>query len=137
MLMAKQQDPSKQDFLNLRPDVWVGPIGLGAAARTAINSEFDFDAETSGGSGKFMKPNIVRDLVSTVVDTPRLSGARWYLLADPAIAPVIEVVFLEGEESPVIEAEEGFGFDGVRWRIRHDWGVGATDFRGGTTNAGA
>jgi len=135
--MAQQRDPNDQDFLNLRPDVWVGPIGLGAAARTVINSEFDFDAETAGGSGKFMKPNTVRDLCSVVVDTPRLTGTRHYLFADPAIAPVFEVVFLEGEESPVIEAEEGFDFDGVRWRVRHDYGVGATDHRGANTNAGA
>lgn len=137
VVMAQQRDPSGEDFLNLRPDVWVGPIGLGAAARTTISAEYDFSAENAGGSPQFMKPNTVRDLVRTVVDTPRLTGPRWYLLADPAIAPVIEVVFLEGEEAPVIEAMEGFDFDGARWRVRHDWGVGATDFRGAITNAGA
>ena len=137
VLMAQQKDPSDQDFLNLRPDVFVGPIGLGAAARLAIDSQFDFSAETSGNDGQFMKPNIVRDLLSTVVDTPRLTGTRWYLFADPGIAPVIEVVFLEGMESPVIEAEQGFDYDGVRWNIKHDYGVGATDFRGAITNAGA
>jgi hypothetical protein len=137
VLMAKQKDPANNDFLDLRPDVWVGPIGLGAAVRTAVNAEFDFDAETTATTGKFMKPNVVRDLVSEIVDTPRLAGDRWYLLADPSVAPVFEVVFLEGQESPVIEAEQGFDFDGVRWKVRHDYGVGATDFRGATTNAGA
>lgn len=137
VLMAQQKDSNDNDFLNLRPAVWVGPIGLGAAARTAVNAEFDFDAETSGNSGKFMKPNVVRDLLSTIVDTPRLSGDRWYVLASPDVAPVFEVVFLEGQESPVIETEEGFDYDGIRWRVRHDYGVGATDFRGAVTNAGA
>lgn len=137
VLMAQQKDRDGNDFLNLRPAVWVGPIGLGAKVRTAINAEFDFDAETSGSTGKFMKPNVVRDLLSAIVDTPRLTGTRWYLLADPAIAPVFEVVFLEGQESPVIETVEGFDYDGIRWRVRHDYGVGATDFVGATTNAGA
>lgn len=137
VLMAQQQDPAGKDFLNLRPAVFVGPIGLGAAARTAINAEFDFDAETSGGLGKFMKPNVVRDLLDTIVDTPWLTGTRYYLLADPDIAPVFEVVFLQGMESPQIEVQEGFDYDGVRWRIRHDYGVGATDFRGAVTNAGS
>lgn len=135
VLMAQQQDPDNNDFLNLRPDVFVGPIGLGAAARTAIEAQFDFDA--GGTNPQFMKPNIVRDLLSTIVDTPRLSGTRYYLLADPGIAPVFEVVFLQGMESPQIEVQEGFDYDGVRWRIRHDYGVGATDFRGAVTNAGA
>lgn len=137
VLMAQQKDPDDNDFLNLRPAVWVGPIGLGSDVRTAIEAQFDFDAAQSGGSSKFMKPNIVRDLLSTIVDTPRLSGDRWYLLADPMIAPVLEVVFLQGEESPQVEVEEGFDYDGVRWRIRHDYGVGAIDFRGAVTNAGA
>jgi ATP-dependent protease ClpP protease subunit len=137
ILMAQQMDPNNQDFLDLRPAVWVGPIGQGAAVRVAVAAEFDFDAETTATTGKFMKPNVVRDLLSTIVDTPRLSGDRWYLLADPAVAPVFEVVFLEGEESPVIEVEEGFDYDGVRWSIRHDYGVGATDWRGATTNAGS
>lgn len=137
VLMAQQKDPAGQDFLDLRPAVWVGPIGLGADVRTAINAQYDFSAETSGNTGQFMKPNIVRDLVGTIVDTPRLSGTRWYLLADPMVAPVFEVVFLQGEEAPVIESEMGFDYDGVRWKIRYDYGVGATDFRGGVTNAGA
>lgn len=134
--MAQIKDPQGNDFLNLRPAVWVGPIGLGADVRTAVNAEFDFNAETSGNSGKFMKPNVVRDLLDTIVDTPRLTGSRWYMLADPAVAPVLEVVFLDGQESPEIEVEEGFDYDGVRWRVRHDYGVGATDFRGAVTNAG-
>jgi len=132
VLMASQLEPNGTDYTDLRPNVWLGPIGKGATARAAIKAEFDFDQ-----SNKFMKPNVVRDLVSQIVDTPRISGNRWYLFADPAIAPVIEVVFLQGEESPVIETEEGFDFDGIRWKVRHDHGVGATDFRGTTTNAGA
>lgn len=135
--MAQQTDPDGNDFLDLRPAVWVGAIGHGAAVRTAISAEFDFDSETSGNTGKFMKPNIVRDLLDTVVDTARLSGDRWYVLADPQIAPVFEVVFLEGQETPMIEVEEGFKYDGVQWRVRHDYGVGATDFRGAITNAGS
>lgn len=137
ILMAQQTDPAGNEILDLRPDVWVGPIAQGAATRSAVTAEFDFDAAQSGGSSKFMKPNTVRDLVSTIVDTPRLSGTRWYLLADPAVAPVIEVVFLQGQESPVIETMEGFDFDGVKWRVKHDFGVGATDHRGATTNPGS
>lgn len=137
VLMASQKDPNNQDFLDLRPDVWVGPIGKGADARTSVMAEFDFDAAQAGGTSKFMKPNVVRDLVSTIVDTPRLTGNRWYLVTDPTVAAVFEVVFLEGQETPVIETEEGFDYDGVRWKVRHDYGCGATDWRGATTNAGA
>ncbi|MCK9494148.1 MAG: ATP-dependent Clp protease proteolytic subunit [Dehalococcoidia bacterium] len=136
ILMAQQKDPDGNDYLNLRPHVWVGPIGLGSAARVAVQAEFDFAAETTGTYGQFQKPNAVRDIVKLFVDTPRLTGDPWYLFADPAIAPVIEVVFLQGQESPEIRTEEGFDYDGVRWRIVHDYGVGATDFRGAVRNDG-
>jgi ATP-dependent Clp endopeptidase proteolytic subunit ClpP len=131
VLMALQKDPADNDFLNLRPHVWVGPIGLGAAARVAVQAEFDFAA-----TEQFMKPNAVRDLVKQFVDTPRLSGDPWYLFADPAIAPCIEVAFLQGQESPQIRTEEGFDYDGIRWRVLFDYGVGATDFRGAVRNDG-
>ncbi len=137
ILMAQQKDPDDNDYLNLRPDVWAGPIGKGAAVRVAVNAEFDFSAETSGNTAQYRKPNIVRDLISTIVDTPRLTGNRWYVFADPNVAPVIEVSFLDGQESPQIQIEEGFDYDGVRWRIMHDYGVGAVDYRGAVTNAGA
>ena len=35
------------------------------------------------------------------------SEKAWYLLADPADLPVIEVAFLNGQESPTIETIEG------------------------------
>lgn len=136
ILMAMQMDPDGNDYLNLRPDVWAGPIGLGSAVRVAISAEYDFGAETTGNTAQYRKPNVVRDLLSTVVDTPRLTGDRWYVFANPDIAPVLEVSFLDGQESPQIVTEEGFDYDGVRWRIIHDYGVGAVDFRGAVTNAG-
>jgi hypothetical protein len=71
------------------------------------------------------------------VDTPRLSGTRRYLFADPNIAPVLEVAFLNGVQTPYMESEETFDVDGMRWKIRHDYGVAAIDWQGAVTNAGA
>ena len=46
--------------------------------------------------------------------------------------PVIEVAFLNGQESPVIEtAEADFNVLGVRMRGYHDFGVALQDPRGG------
>ncbi|MCG3178012.1 MAG: hypothetical protein BIFFINMI_00335 [Phycisphaerae bacterium] len=60
------------------------------------------------------------------------SEKAWYLLADPADLPVIEVVFLNGNESPTIEtAEADFNVLGVRMRGFHDFGVGLQDPKGG------
>ncbi len=66
------------------------------------------------------------------------STAAWYLLAEPADLPVIEVAFLNGQESPTIEtAEADFSVLGVQMRGYHDFGVALQDARGGVKSKGA
>jgi ATP-dependent protease ClpP protease subunit len=132
VLMASQLDVGGNDYLDLRPTIWLGPIGLGGQARVANDSQFDPDA-----NNKLQRANIVRGLFADVVDTPRLSSTPWYLLADPNDAPVFEVAFLDGNQEPYMEMENGFDVDGARWKVRLDFAVGATDYRGITKNAGA
>ena len=65
------------------------------------------------------------------------SSKAWYLLADPADLPVIEVAFLNGQESPTIEtAEADFGVLGIQMRGYHDFGVNLQDPRGGIKSKG-
>lgn len=60
------------------------------------------------------------------------SSKAWYLLAEPTDLPVIEVAFLNGQESPTIEtADADFNQLGVRMRGYHDFGVALQDPRGG------
>jgi len=65
------------------------------------------------------------------------SSKAWYLLADPADLPVIEVAFLNGQESPTIEtAAADFGTLGLLMRGFHDFGVSLQDARAGVKVAG-
>ncbi len=60
------------------------------------------------------------------------STKAWYLLSEPDDLPVIEVAFLNGQESPTIEtAEADFNVLGIQMRGYHDFGVALQDFRGG------
>ena len=129
--MASQLDVGGNDFLDLRPAVLVVPIGLGGTARTINDAEYDPDT-----ANKLQKPNAVRGLFSDIVDTPRLTGTRRYLVASPAEAPVLEVAFLDGNDTPFLELENGFTVDGARWKVRLDYGVAGVDYRGAVTNAG-
>lgn len=129
--MASQMDPSGNDFLDLRPEILLVPIGLGGQARQINEAQYDV---TQGAVS--MSPNIVRGLFRTVVDTPRLTGVRRYLLASPSVAPTFEVVFLDGQQTPYLETKDGWRVDGVEWKTRLDYGVGAVDWRGAVTNEG-
>ncbi|MDK2124154.1 ClpP-like prohead protease/major capsid protein fusion protein [Parachitinimonas caeni] len=126
VLMAQQMDVSKHDYLDLRPAIWLGPIGLGGEARVINGAEYDPDS-----ANKLQRPNKVRGLFADLVDTPRLTSA-WYAFADPNEAPVLEVAFLDGNDTPYLELENGFSIDGARYKVRLDYGVAAIDYRGAT-----
>ena len=73
--------------------------------------------------------------VSRYLANAKLSGhsaKAWYLLAEAADLPVIEVAFLNGQESPTIEtAEADFNVLGIQMRGYHDFGCALQDPRGG------
>lgn len=134
VIMAQQTDPWGNEYLDLRPAVLLLPVGLGGQARIINGSQYDPDTVANKAQ---MKPNIVNGLFRDIVDSPRLSGTRRYLFADPAIAPVFEVAFLEGQESPVLESQDGWRTDGTEMKVRFDYGVAGIDYRGAVTDAGA
>jgi hypothetical protein len=65
------------------------------------------------------------------------SSKAWYLLAEPVDLPVIEVAFLNGQESPTIEtADADFNQLGIKMRGYHDFGCAMQDPRGGIKSKG-
>lgn len=134
VVMAQQTDVGSQEYTDLRPSVLLVPVGLGGQARIINQSQYDPDTLANKSQ---MKPNIVAGLFSDIVDTPRISGTRRYLFANPSVAPVFVVSFLNGQQEPVLETDEGFRIDGVEMKARLDVGVNAVDWRGAVTNAGA
>ena len=130
--MAIQTDVGGNDYLDIRPAILVCPLTLGGLARQVIGAEYDDESQKNQ-----RRPNIVRNLYKDIVDTPRLTGTAWYSFADPAEAPVMEVAFLDGNDTPYVEWEQGFTVDGSRAKVRLDYGVAAIDFRGAYKNPGA
>lgn len=132
VVMRQQKDISGNDILDLSPSVLLVPVSLGGQAK-AINTS-TYNPDPNAGP---QETNIAAGLFSDIVDSPRLSGTRRYLFADPMIAPVIEVAFLDGNDQPYLEMQSGFDVDGTRYKVRHDYAVGAVGYQGAVTNAGA
>lgn len=136
VLMAQQLDPNGQDYIDMRPAVLVIGVGLGGQAKVINQSQYDPDTVANKSQ---MKPNIVAGLFRDIVDSPRvtaISATRRYLFADPSFAPAIVVSFLEGQQEPVLETQDGWRTDGVEMKARLDHGVDAVDYRPALTNAG-
>lgn len=130
-VMRSQRDPNLQEYLDLTPAVLLVPVGKRGDALTINDAQFD------PADSKFQKPNTVRGLFREVIDTPRISGTRRYLFAEPSSAPAIVVSFLEGQQEPVLETLNGWRMDGVEMKARLDVGVNFVDGRTAVTNAGA
>ena len=130
--MASQKDQDDNDFLDIRPEILLLPLSLESTAKVLNSSTYDPDA-----TNKLQKPNVVAGMFGDIVGTPRLSGTRRYMFANPNIEPVLEVAFLDGVQAPFMDTKEGFNVDGTSWKIRLDYGVGAIGYKGALTNAGA
>lgn len=131
VLMASQTDVSGNEVLDIRPSVWVGPIGLGGEARVINDAVYDPDTPN-----KLQKPNKVRGQYADIVDTARLSGTRWYSFSDPSFNPAVVASFLDGVQEPQLEMKEAWNASGTEYRVRFDYGLDAINHRSAGTNAG-
>jgi hypothetical protein len=130
-MMATQKDVTGKKVLDLQPALLLVARALKGTANVINAAEFDPDT-----ANKLQRPNKCRNLFKTVIGTARLTGNRRYLLADPAVAPVFAVAFLQGKEAPTIESKDGWDSDGTEWKVVLDFGTAPIDYRGGVTNQG-
>ncbi|AWH31279.1 peptidase S14 [Stenotrophomonas sp. YAU14A_MKIMI4_1] len=131
-LMALQMDPGGNDYLDISLSRFLGTVAMHGRATLVNNSEYDPDV-----TGKFQVNNTSRATFSDIITSPRLgTGKGWYGFADPNVEPVIEVAFLNGVQTPVLEQETNFRTDGLSWKVVHKYGVGAVGWRGAAYNPG-
>lgn len=143
-LMLKQRAPVHADnadeaaYLNLLPRVML------------VNADDEFIAAQAVGStgsiitanGNIINPinswglQIVAD--QNIANTAWSGTAtQWFLFASPSEAPVIEVCFLNGQQSPFMEEADQTNVDGRSWKVRTDVGAEAIGFRGAVRVDGA
>lgn len=121
------------EYLDLaQAPIYLGPLGQGGNVRVINDAQYDPDT-----SNKLQKPNKVRGMLSNIVVTPRLTGLPWYLFADPAEVPVIEVGFVQGQDEPELVMNESFRQYGVGWRVIYNYGVAGVGWLGTLRSTGA
>lgn len=121
--------------LNIQPAYLIVPAALSATALQLLGSIADPAAGGSAAGNANTKniygPNADRPL-KVVVD-PVLDGnsaTAWYLAASNSQVDTVEITFLEGEQSPVLENEWDFDSDVYKYKVRQTFGVAAIDYRG-------
>lgn len=128
-VLANQKDPNAQDFIDLQPAILLVPRALRGTGLVINNAEFEPTAN------KLQIPNKVRGLFREVIGTPRLTGTRRYIIADPL--DWIVVAFLEGYgNGPVLESQDGWRIDGVEWKVTIYANPQMGDAKGAVSNSG-
>jgi len=128
--------------LNIQPESLIVPAAISATALQVVGSIADpsVGGSAAGNSNtlNIYGPNGSRPLkviVDPVLDAN--SATAWYLAASPSQVDTVELSFLAGEETPVLENEWDFDKDVYKYKVRQTFGVAAIDFRGLFKNAGA
>lgn len=132
--MGRQTDSAANAVgLNIRPEYLIVPLALEDVARVLMASEFNPTDLTSNNRA----PNPARNTLEVVVDA-RLdadSATRWYESAGQSF-DTIEVAFLDGNQAPTLEQQNGWSIDGTEFKVRIDVAAAPMDFRTWQRNDG-
>jgi hypothetical protein len=130
--MKKQKDIGSNEFLELVPNIWLGPVEKASSVRILNTAQFDPNKPTRDSI-----PNAVNGMLTDIIDTARITTNEWYLFCSPSVAPVIEVTFLDGQREPQLAQEDDFRTAGISYRVELPFGVSPVDYVGAYKNAGA
>jgi len=144
VLLFRDQTDADGFPLALQPAVLLVPPNLEVTAQELFVST----NLNSGGSSTTAKiPNVnvhaakYEPVVSAYLNNSSYTGysiTAWYLLANPADLAAIEVVFLNGVETPTVEsADADFNTLGIQMRGYHDFGVSKQEPRAAIKSTGA
>lgn len=140
LAMMTQKGLNSAVNINVTPTYLIAPAAISSTVLQLLASL----APPSAGGNAVGNANVANiygpkgdrpliPVIDPVLDAS--SGSVWYLVADPSKIDTVEVSFLEGEESPVLESEWDMRTDCYYYKIRQTFGVKAIDFRGVYRNA--
>lgn len=143
-MLGKMRAPVHADnadeaaYLNLLPRTLLVNADDEFIAAQAVNSAGGLQVSNSGVINPINAWRLQVIVDQNIANTAWGGTAtQWFMFSDPADAPVIEVVFLNGQRTPYMEEEDQTNVDGRFWKVRLDTGVNAIGFRGAIRADGA
>lgn len=119
--------------IRLRPGAIIVPLGLGFAVQKLFASQ-TLDANGTANPFYGQKMQIVEEpLLNQLAGE---TAVPWFLAANKTSAKSIQVDFLNGNQTPIIQRSTVPGILGFVWDIFLDWGVNVVDYRGLVKNPG-
>jgi hypothetical protein len=126
------------------------PPALEFAAKQILNSSIIVAAGTAGTVTQIGNANVLAGALGLIVDPFLTVATQYYVLADPSEAPVVDLAFLNGKQTPDLLIEKPtysnlaggddpyeLEFDVMHYKVRYDYGGAASLWWGGTRFVGA
>jgi len=140
-LLFLEQKDAEGSPLGLVARVMLVPPALLVRGTQLMNST---ELRDGGASSKYVTNNphagkfsVIHSAYLSNATIPGYSAKAWYLLADPDDLPVVEVAFLNGQQTPTVErADADFNVLGIQFRGYFDFGVALQDYRAGVKMKG-
>lgn len=131
-LLRKQKDFSKKFSLNLAAKYLIVPSTYETTAEQLLQSLADPSGDHSGVA------NVFRNSLDIVVDTALddINANAWYIAAAKNQVEGIEISYLNGNKTPILESKDSFDTLARSFRMYLDFGIAALDYRGFVKNAG-
>lgn len=129
--LRKAKD-KKGNFLRVMPKYLIVPVAQAVTAAQLLHSAADPNGAHSGVNNPFAN-------AFEIISDPELdaqSPDAWYLAAAPRYGYGVQVNFLNGNQTPIVESQVSFDTLGWKYRIYHDFGVKALSTLGIVKNAG-
>jgi hypothetical protein len=127
-----QKGLDSKQTLNLLMKYIMVPAALESSLEQ-IMSPLLYAAQTSNVVNEFIRT--LTPIVEARLDAN--STTAWYGATDPSAMATIEYGYLEGSDGLYLETRVGFDTDGMDFKVRHDFGAKAVNFRGLQKSAGA
>ena len=129
---------SSIDYLDIMPKLLLVPVQLESIAAHLRNDEFayrqSFTADSTVLSSR--EANTHRGSFEIIVVPYWTDTNNWFLVADKALMPTIEMGFLDGKQEPELFTQEQptvgsvFTADKITYKIRHIYAGAILDYRG-------
>jgi hypothetical protein len=130
-VMGKQKGLSSDVFLGLTPSILLVPLAYAGTALELVNSTASVESEKNSGVSNLYGRGGARQL--RVVASPYLdanSSTNWYAVADNSLIDTVEISFLSGEESPVLESDYNIRNDSYIYTVRQSFAAAVIEHRG-------
>jgi len=130
-VMGKQKGLNSDVFLGLTPSILLVPLAYAGTTLELVNSTASVESEKNSGVSNLYGRGGARQL--RVVASPYLdanSSTNWYAIADNSLIDTVEISFLSGEESPVLESDYNIRNDSYIYTVRQSFAAAVIEHRG-------